>query len=161
MSLGPSCWLVYSSTEVPGSFCLSPLHELFSPWTTLHNLLHLVAFSPSFRSPPSENPSFIFTLQLRSKSSNKGPDHLHVEGCLFNSLQCPPLDLLALRWQPPLECELDLVTCLYWIQHGEELSLPRWGYLNMVVSILLSLSCSFSLFTLSPVRKTSSHVCCQ
>lgn len=161
MSLGPSCWLVSSSTEVPGSLCLSPLHELSSPWTTFCNLLHFVAFSPSFRSPSSEKPSFIFILQFRSKSSNKGPDHLHGEGCLFNSLQCPPLDLLALRWQPPLECELDLVTCLHWMQHGDEPSLPRLGYLNTVASILLTLSCSFSLLPLFPVRKTSSHVCCQ
>lgn len=62
MSLGPSCWLVYSSTEVPGSLCLSPLHELFSPWTTLHNLLTLSPAVPVSealpqRSLPSSSPS--------------------------------------------------------------------------------------------------------
>ena len=57
-----SCWLVYSSKEVPGSLCLSPLHELFSPWTTLHNLFTLSPAVPVSealpqRSLPSSSPS--------------------------------------------------------------------------------------------------------
>ena len=163
VSLGPSCWPVFSSSDVPGS--LPPLCKLFSlpgplsitPFT-LSTPTH--SFSPSSRSPSSEKSSFIFTLRFRSKSCNKCSDRPHAVGYLSHSLQCLPPDMHGLVWHPPLECKLDLATCLQWIEHGagDKLSLPGLGYLKTVASVLLNLSLSLSLPPLFLVRETSSHV---
>lgn len=65
----------------------------------------------------------------------------------------------ALMWRPPLECELDLLTCLQWIEYGrgDELSLPRSDYLKTVTSILFNLPCSLSFPPLFPGREARSH----